>query len=249
MGGGPGLWSGGPRRQWVACVALLIVLLPFPSPAQQQENRLDRFNRVGARFNHWMLQHAVKPVAKGYNLIVPKLAQEAIANLLLNLERPRDIANSLLQGKPRRAGRHLAILLLNSTFGAGGIFYVSHRVLDDDSPETFNETLGTWGVPPGPYLVLPLVVPPLAETSPRRLLGTLVDLPLNPLFWIPGTTGTIASASGSATGGLNAIASLMPVPWASDSEWEAFETFFGERTPYPDQKLLFYQNQQLDVED
>jgi ABC-type transporter lipoprotein component MlaA len=249
MSGGPERWRGRPRRQRVACAALLVVLLPSPSLAQQQEGRLDRFNRGSARFNHWMLQHAVKPLAKGYNLVVPKLAQEAISNILLNLERPRDIANSLLQGKPRRAGRHLAIFLLNSTFGAGGIFYVSHRVLDDDSPETFNETLGTWGLPPGPYLVLPLVVPPLAETSPRRLLGTLADVPLNPLFWIPGTSGTIASASASATGGLNAIASLMPVPWASDSEWEAFETFFGERTPYPDQKRLFFENQHFDVED
>lgn len=243
-------------RRWIA-IALAAWLVgasgglgcATPDPPPENENALDRFNRGSDEFNDWMLQNVLVPVTKGYNFIVPKLAQRGIENVILNLQRPRDIVNSLLQLKFERAGRHLAHLILNTGWGFGGILYVSHRALDDDSPETFNETLGHWGVPPGPFLILPLVVPPFIDTSPRKLVGTGVDLVLNPLFWIPGTTGTIVSASTTAVGGLNTLASLMPGPFASEAEWAAFEELITERVPYPERRELFFENQRLDVED
>lgn len=240
------------RTKWVHLLHVsfaVVVLSLSAAAAAAEENTLDGFNRASGDFNHWMMQNAVTPVAKGYNFIIPKFLQARIEDVVLNLQRPRDIVNSLLQGKAERAGRHTAHLLLNTLFGFGGLFYVSHRALDDDSPETFNETLGVWGLPPGPYVQLPLVVPPFSAASPRTLTGAAVDVLMNPLFWIPGLTGTIVSGSTTVGGALNTLATLMPPPWGSDSEWQAFDELISERTPYPERKALFYENQMLDVED
>jgi len=218
--------------------------------------RLDRFNIRAGNFNHWVGIHVIIPIAKGYNVFVPKLLQESINNGIQNLQRPRDIVNSALQLKPKRAARHLGSLILNSTLGIGGLFYVSDSLIDDTSPETFDETLGHWGVPPGPYMVLPFVVPPFSETTVRSLVGSAGDFVMGPLFWLNtvagvlgGTEGLIVSSSLTVTGGLNNVAMLMPGPFADESEWKAFDELVRERTPYHDQKRLYLENRQYDVAD
>jgi len=243
---------GAVRAAWAAAGLAVVVLACAspPTPGEPpRESALDAFNKGSSDFNYWMQQNALIPVAKGYNWVVPKRVQEVVDNFVTNLQRPRDMINSLLQAKWERAGRHLAHFLLNTIHGFGGLLAVSHRVLDDTSPETFNETLGVWGMPTGPYLVLPLVVPVFDGTSPRALVGFGVDLVMNPFFWIPGTTGTIVSASTTTAGGLNTIALLMPRPMADESEWQAFDELIRERVPYEDARALYYENQQLDVED
>ncbi len=249
---------GAAPRPWARLLALQLVIAlavgtgcassggPTDEP---RETGLDRFNKGSSDFNYWMQQNALIPLAKGYNWVVPKPVQEVVDNVITNIQRPRDMINALLQAKWERAGRHLAHFLLNTIYGFGGLFAVSHRVLDDDSPETFNETLGHWGVPPGPYIVLPLVVPVFDGTSPRGLIGFGGDLVMSPLFWVPGTQGTILSSTVTAAGGLNTIALLMPDPLADQSEWDAFEELVSERVPYEEAKELYYENQQLDVED
>ncbi len=225
--------------------AVTLVAMPAVA-AEGDENALDSFNRANRRINQWLLHRVFKPVARGYNVVVPKPAQDGIENFMLNLERPRDIVNSLLQGKPERAGRHLAALLFNTLWGFGGFVYVSDKVLEDASPETFNETLGFYRIPPGSFLILPV----LGETSPRHLVGTAVDGVMNPTFWlIGGTTGLIVSGSRTAVRGVNTLATLMPAPFASEEAWEAFEDRISAVTPYPEAKVLFFENQRFDVED
>lgn len=252
-----------PSRRGCALAGLALCLglaLPAtPARADDESPALsgwDRFNAANSDFNYWMTLHVIKPLAKGYNVIVPKPLQTGIDNVLINLQRPRDIVNSLLQGRLRRAGRHTGSLLVNSTLGLGGLVYASEALFWDAPPETFNETLGVWGVPTGPYTVLPLVVPPFNSASPRSLFGAAVDAAMSPTFWVPFTTTEFGgyTAFGVSTGvlvggGLNSVALLMPPPWASESEWQAFETLFRERTPYPERKQLFYDNQAFDVED
>jgi phospholipid-binding lipoprotein MlaA len=241
----------GSRLRLRPALALLALVLaaaspaPAAGPSREEEGPLDGFNRVMGEFNWWVLQHVLEPAARGYNWIVPKPAQHVLGNAIANLQRPRDFANSVLQGKGTRAGTHMTSFVLNTTLGLGGLFYVSDHFLPDDSPETFNETLGVWGLPTGPYLVLPV----LGGTSPRGLVGTGADTVMNPLFWIPGAAGTLAGASSRTVGGLNTLATLMPVAWASESEWQAFEQVFSERTAYPVEKQLYFENQILDVED
>jgi len=252
--------AGGAARYALACALALVLCGALPAGAEPaDEPRLsgwDRFNSANSDFNFWMTVHVVKPLAKGYNFLVPKPLQRGIDNFLVNIERPRDIVNSLLQGRLRRAGRHTASLLVNSTLGLGGFVYASEALFWDAPPETFNETLGVWGLPTGPYTVLPLVVPPFTDASPRSLFGAAVDAGMNPTFWIPFTTSAYGgwTSFGVSTGvrvggGLNAVALAMPPPLASESEWRAFETFFRERTPYLERKQLFYENQAFDVGD
>jgi hypothetical protein len=72
---------------------------------------------------------------------------------------------------------------------------------------------------------------------------------MNPLFWVPGTTGTIISLGTATIGGLNTVALFMPEPLADESEWQAFEELSRERVPYEDARDLYFENQQLDLED
>ena len=215
-------------------------------PVEPDETKLDQVNRASAGLNFWMLQKVVRPVALGWNVLVPEPLQDGIVNVVQNLDRPRDFLNSVLQGKPERAGRHLGTFLLNSTLGVGGLFYISDRFLEDTSPETTNETLGVWKIPAGPYLVVPVY----GETSPRAIVGAVGDTFMNPLTWIfGGVEGLLIGGGRRAGGSINDVAVLMPAPWASKSEWQAFEEVFSQRTPYTDQKRLYFENQLLDVED
>jgi phospholipid-binding lipoprotein MlaA len=224
---------------------LCALLLAAPAAAEDGEGALDGFNRANRRFNFWLLDHVFEPVSRGYNFVMPKWGQERVHNLLENLERPRDFVNSLLQGKPARAGRHLGAFLVDSTVGLAGMFTVSERLLTLESPETFGETLGAWGLPPGAYLILPVY----GDTCPRCLVGAAGDAVLYPLFWIPGSAGTWASLGARTLEGMNLLAQQMPPRGASEQEWAAYRGRLESRTPYPEAKSLFFENLAFDVED
>lgn len=214
--------------------------------AMDEESWLDAMNRGSREFNFWMFDYVLEPASRGYNYVMPKWGQQRVQNVFENLERPRDVVNSLLQAKGRRAGNHLAAFLVNSTVGLGGMFILSDRFLDIEPPETTNETLGVYGIPPGPYMVLPLY----GETCPRCILGALGDAALYPLFWIPGSAGTYAGLGARGLNGLNLVAKQMPSPYTgSDSEWDAYRERLAERTDYLEARRLFFENLTLDVED
>ena len=206
---------------------------------------LDGFNRGSREFNFWIFDHALEPVARGYNFVMPKWGQQRVQNFFENLERPRDIVNSLLQGKGRRAGNHTAAFLMNTTAGLAGLFVISDRFIDIEPPETTNETLGFYGIPPGPYLVVPLY----GESCPRCLLGSLGDAALYPIFWIPGQAGMYAGIGARGLNAVNLVAKQMPTAFASDSEWAAYQERLHDRHAYEEAKRLFFENQELDVAD
>jgi len=218
-----------------------------PAAAQVEDDGwLDSANRGSRELNFWMFDHFLEPVSQGYNYVVPKWGQQRIQNFFENLERPRDIVNSLLQGKGRRAGNHLAAFLVNTTAGVGGLFVLSDRFIDIEPPETTNETLGVYGIPPGPYLVLPLY----GESCPRCLLGSLGDAALYPLFWIPGQTGVYAGIGARGLNAVNLVAKQMPSAYSgSESEWQAYHERVNDRHGYGEAKRLFFENQELDIAD
>jgi len=207
---------------------------------------LDSLNRGSREFNFWMFDHVLEPASRGYNYVVPKWGQQRIQNFFENLERPRDVVNSLLQGKGRRAGNHLAAFLVNTTAGVAGFFVLSDRFIDIEPPETTNETRGVYGIPPGPYLVVPLY----GETCPRCALGSLGDSALYPLFWIPGQAGMYAGIGARGLNAVNLVAKQMPSAYSgSESEWQAYRERLHDRHGYAEAKRLFFENQELDIED
>ena len=216
-----------------------------PPDAGADDAWLDGANRASREFNFWMFDHVLEPASRGYNYVMPKWGQQRIQNFFENLERPRDVINSLLQGKGRRAGNHLAAFLVNTTAGLAGLFVISDHFIAIEPPETTNETLGVYGIPPGPYLVIPLY----GESCPRCLLGSLGDTAMYPIFWIPGQAGMYAGIGARGLNAVNLVAKQMPSPFADDSEWDAYHERLHDRHAYEEAKRLFFENQALDVED
>lgn len=161
----------------LAAVLMFAAAEPLSVQAEQRSDPLKPFNKRMQRFNDFMDRHLLKPVARGYRFITPNFVDIAVTNFFSNLFEPRVVLNQLLQGKPVLAGRDTARFLMNSTFGVGGLIDVGRRVGLDPHDEDFGQTLGVWGAPSGPYIVLPL----LGSSSARDASGLIVDY----LTWRP----------------------------------------------------------------
>ena len=127
----------------------------------------EEINREIWTFNEGVDNRIARPVAELYDEVVPKLVQSSITNFFSNLDEIDNSINQLLQGKPVAAGNDFARFLVNTTFGFLGFFDVASIMGFEEHDEDFGQTLGVWGVPTGPYLMLPLYGP----SSPRDLLG------------------------------------------------------------------------------
>lgn len=136
----------------------------------------EKFNRGVYRFNDVADRYALKPVAKGYKAVTPNLVRTGITNFFTNLRSPLVIMNDLLQGKVKQAGSDTARFVVNSTVGIVGLIDVGARINLPLHDEDFGQTLGVWGVPSGPYLMLPFMGP----SSVRDGAGFGVDGVANP---------------------------------------------------------------------
>ena len=206
--------------------ALTVVVCVTISSAGDVHAGLDGYNKAMLGFNRWLLRRVLEPVSRGYNLVVPKWGQRRFTAFFANLEGPRDIINSGLQLKFHRAGTHTGRFLINSTLGLAGFFDVGRDWFKWEAvPETFDETLGRYGVPLGPYIIVPLI----GDSSPRHLPGYIVDRLLDPVFWV---TPFYVSTGEVVLNGANLLASQMPSPWASGAEWDAYRRSRFDFPPY-----------------
>lgn len=155
-----------------------------PPPDEEEEEEYDpieKFNEAMFEVNRTLDRFVIKPLARAYNFVMPELFQQMVSRGFDNLGFPHRFLNNLLQGKWGGAGREVLRFLINSTFGMAGMFDVARDHLDlEPSKEDFGQTLGTWGVGPGAYLVLPLL-PPLTI---RDAIGYGVDIAADPLSYL-----------------------------------------------------------------
>ena len=121
------------------------------------------FNRPVFEFNDFLARNIIEPAGRGWKWLVPQVARDSLSRFFVNLRTPWVMANDLLQGKPRAAGVDLARLLMNSSVGIGGLLDPAAACGMPPNDEDFGQTLGVWGIPAGPYLVLPFFGP----SSPR----------------------------------------------------------------------------------
>ena len=180
-------------RRSAAVLLLLVPLLP-PCGALAEEagaagvqaeverhpdDPWERMNRGIFRFNEGLDRWVLEPVAKGWDWALPDPVQTSVGNFFDNLVFPVRLVNEVLQAKPARAYETAWRGVINSVGGLGGLFDVASHYQVYDSDEDFGQTLGYWGTPAGPYLVLPLFGP----SSPRDTVGLAVDSFSQPHAW------------------------------------------------------------------
>ncbi len=136
-------------------------------------------NRAIFSFNNAVDDVVIHPIAKGYNTFVPSPARTGVTNVLRNLRSPVNFANQILQGDIDGAGTVIVRAVVNSLLGIGGIFDLAGHEGIEYEVEDFGQTLATWGVGHGPYLVVPILGP----SSTRDYLGYAVDSFADPLRW------------------------------------------------------------------
>jgi phospholipid-binding lipoprotein MlaA len=147
------------------------------SPAlAEEDDPWESFNRRTFAFNEWFDRNLLIPVANAWDFVAPDAVQTGIQNIFDTADMVVVFGNDVLQLKPVAAGQDVARLLVNATVGIGGVFDVATQVGIPHNDEDFGQTLGYWGVPPGPYLVLPVFGP----SNPRDAFGFAVDTMSNP---------------------------------------------------------------------
>lgn len=119
----------------------------------------ESFNRKIYTFNTKIDKATTKPLAKGYKRFVPAPIRRGFANVFANFTTPSSALNNFLQGKPKRGFNELGRFLFNSTLGIAGIFDVATAGGMERYDEDFSQTLAVWGMPEGPYLMLPIIGP------------------------------------------------------------------------------------------
>ncbi len=127
---------------------------------QVNRDPLEGINRVVFKFNDGLDRILVKPLAKTYRYITPGFMEKGVSNFFSNLGEVTSLINSGLQGKGKKTAVHSGRFLINSTLGLLGLLDVAkHMGLEKQDAEDFGQTLATWGVTSGPYVVLPFLGP------------------------------------------------------------------------------------------
>ncbi len=156
---------------------------PPPDVQIEEYDPWEPFNEAMFEFNRWLDRWVLKPVAKGYNTVVPDMFQQMIDHGFDNIRVTPRFINCLLQAKWGGAGREVGRLLINSTLGVGGLFDIAKQEFGiQKCNEDTGQTLGVWGFGPGAYLVLPFL-PPLTV---RDAVGWVADGAMDPLsYFVP----------------------------------------------------------------
>jgi len=150
------------------------------------------WNRPVFAFNMKVDDYVLAPVAHGWIFITPQPVRDAVGRFFFNIRFPSRLVSSVGQGEAMHALTETGRFLVNSTFGIAGLFDPATDIGLPRYESDIGIMFGRWGIPPGPYWVIPLVGP----SSPRDAVGLVGDALLNPLswlppFWLPYATGTL----------------------------------------------------------
>lgn len=149
--------------------------------ATEVADPLEPLNRATFKLNDGLYNFVLRPISKGYTTVFPKPVRQGIDNVYDNVKFPVRFVNSGLQGKFQRAGQEAQKFGVNTFAGFGGLIKQSDRIpsLATVPEEDSGQTLATWGVGHGPYIVLPILGPSTA----REVVGLAGDYALNPINW------------------------------------------------------------------
>jgi len=189
------------------CLIVIVLILPAGASVSYAQNFTDDMPAIQAqltlndpdtetapardpfrRYNEWMFRVNDKiyrrifhPVSREYDRLVPKKARESLSNFSRFIRTPIRFVNNLLQRKYKNAAKEFERLVINATFGVAGLFDIAdkHFKLPAPPSENLTQTLGSWGIGSGPYIVLPILGP----SDLRNIFGMIGDTALHPVTW------------------------------------------------------------------
>lgn len=160
-------------------------------PTADRRDPLEPWNRGVFRFNDVVDRTVAKPVATAYRDVVPSPVRTGVNNFFNNLQDAWSAVNNALQLNAEAAGNSLVRFGVNTAFGFGGVLDIASEMRIERHTKDFGHTLGHWGVPPGPYLVLPLLGP----STLRDTAATSIDTAGNLLTRIDPASARSAAAT------------------------------------------------------
>ena len=160
-------------RGWVmaACMSIALLAGCASGPGANPRDPWEPMNRQVFAFNEAFDEAAFKPVAVAYKTATPRLVRAGVTNFFNNLGDAWSLFNNVLQGKLQASVETYFRLTVNTIWGIGGVFDIATEIGVEPHPEDFGQTLGLWGLPTGPYLVLPFFGP----SNVRDALATPAD--------------------------------------------------------------------------
>lgn len=159
--------------QGAICAAALAGCVTLPPNSQRSpQDPWESFNRGVYKFNDALDRAIAKPVARVYVRVVPETIRIGVTNFFSNLETPTVMVNDALQGKFLASLNDLSRFVMNTTLGLGGILDPASDAGLAHNDEDFGQTLGRWGVHPGPFLEIPFLGPSDLRDAPARAVDT-----------------------------------------------------------------------------
>ena len=170
-------------KRWAATVLVIACGLTggcASGPKQKSADPFEPVNRFIYGFNEGVDMAVVEPTAKLYRFVLPTFVRSSIGNAFSNVTEIRNVLNNALQGKLGDAYASAGRFTINSTIGVLGLFDVATEAGIEKREEDFGQTLGRWGVPDGPFMMLPFFGP----SALRDTLGWGVDIYSDPLTYV-----------------------------------------------------------------
>jgi phospholipid-binding lipoprotein MlaA len=212
---------------------------PTPPPAaaapRTPGDPWEHLNRINYAIEGALDKHLIGPIAKLYAAITPGPIGRGIHNVLVNLSEPSVFFNDMLQLRFKQAGMTAGRFVANSSIGVLGLVDVAAKAGLPHHDNEFGVTLGRYGVHPGPYMFLPVGGP----TTVRDLVGTGVDLLMDPFHWLRFASQAEINGTRLVTGGLD-------VRNATEGQ---LNTLLADATdPYATLRSVYLQNKQSQVD-
>jgi len=169
-------------RRLGAVVVLALLAGCATAPGGNPKDPFESFNRSVFRFNDGVDTAVLRPAATAYRRVLPSPVRTGVGNFFGNLGDVWNFANSVLQLRLQASAENLMRLNVNTLFGLGGLLDIATEAGIDRHNEDFGQTLGRWGVPPGPYLVIPLLGPSTVRDASVLPIDRIGD----PLTYVDG---------------------------------------------------------------
>ena len=150
------------------------------TPAGTRPDPLEGMNRAFFSFNICLDDYALGPVARGYKKVTPAPMRRSVSNFFYNVDFPERLVSSIGQAEAGKAATEVARFGVNTTVGLAGLFDPASHFGLGKYDEDLGQMMGRWGIPGGPYWVLPILGP----SNPRDTAGFVAQRFLNPFFWL-----------------------------------------------------------------